>query len=187
MKLPGGSHCLESRWAGRLAGVRDLRDPPGQGHVAQRSEHFADNEAAGGSSPPVPTRPTVRSSSGQDAGPSTRRHGFESRTDYCGVAKLVRRWAHNPEMRGFESRPRDHRKRRPAARQGRNGRQSAAHIPPWLNRQSSVLLKRGLEVRVLSGERMTHGAVAQLVRAPDCRSGGRGFESRQSRTVSLAM
>ena len=41
-------------------------------------------------------------------------------------------------------------------------------------------------VRVPARERTTRGAVAQLVRAPDCRSGGRGFETRQSRPGRLA-
>jgi hypothetical protein len=48
----------------------------------------------------------------------------------------------------------------------------------------------GKSVRVISGNRLDSrrdddGIVAQLVRAPDCRSGGCGFETRRSRFFDL--
>ena len=53
-------------------------------------------------------------------------------------------------MRGFESRSRNEGRQRATAEI--DGK--ALHINPlWLNRQSNALLRRGLEVRVLPGER----------------------------------
>jgi hypothetical protein len=97
------------------------------------------------------------------------------------MAKLVRHLTHNQAMRGFD--PRSRNEGWQCARTGKTVKH-CTHIPLWLNRQSSAPLRRRLQVQVLSGERMTYGAVAQLVRALGRQPRGRRFKSGQSRPVA---
>ena len=112
----------------------------------------------------------------------------------AGWPSWLRRRTHNPEMRGFESRSRNEGWQ--CARTGKTVKH-CTHSFPCSSTAERPAVNRLILVRFQVGERApsprgaissneAHGAVAQLVRAPDCRSGGRGFESRQSRPGRLA-